>query len=146
MRKGRVDDPELPPRGGHEGRAPGGGVAGGAFVIGDVSWTFPPAFAGVVWGDGKTVRRMAYPLDGEGECILSVLGFLDLTVSLGIAGNISGDQVEGDLSVDLGGFYEIDTPITGSFISDSEMEASFSYDGEVTVGGSVSAHRVARMP
>jgi hypothetical protein len=43
-------------------------VSGGDTVIADLSWTFPPAFAEVVWGDGKTVRRRAYPLDGEGEC------------------------------------------------------------------------------
>ena len=46
--------------------APVAAVCEGGHVI--VSWTFPPAFAEVVWGDGRTVRRMAYPLDGQGEC------------------------------------------------------------------------------
>ncbi len=43
-------------------------VSGGDTVIADLSWTFPPAFAEVVWGDGTAVRRRVFPLDGEGEC------------------------------------------------------------------------------
>ncbi len=31
-----------------------------------IEWTFPPAFAEVIWGDGKEVRRQRIALSGEG--------------------------------------------------------------------------------
>ena len=32
----------------------------------DVEWTFPPEFAELVWGDGKTTSRQKIPLTGMG--------------------------------------------------------------------------------
>jgi hypothetical protein len=41
---------------------PGGKVD----VEADIEWTFPPAFAEVIWGDGKEVRRQRIDMSAEG--------------------------------------------------------------------------------
>jgi hypothetical protein len=42
-------------------------------VMARLEWTFPPAFAEVIWGDGRAVRRQRVDLSDEGVFASKVL-------------------------------------------------------------------------
>ncbi len=86
-------------------------------------------------------------LEGSGSCIASVVGLFDLPLDLLVDGVMDGDAVEGNISVSVGGWFDLPAPFTGEFPSEGEMTGSFEYDlSGTTVAGTLDAHRVALTP
>ena len=86
-------------------------------------------------------------LEGSGACIASVMGMLDLDVSLIIQGEIYDELVDGTISIDIAGWFELPSTFNGEFVSSDEFSANFDYDySGVAVSGEVQAHRVALTP
>ncbi len=83
-------------------------------------------------------------LEGEGACVASVAGYFDLDVALLIDGEIDGDAVAGDISIDLGWLGSWPTGFEGEFSGEVDMVGSFETDlGGTTITGEIDAHRVA---
>ena len=86
-------------------------------------------------------------IDGEGACIASVAGMFDLDLALIVTGTVADDEVEGEIAIDIAGWFELPSPFTGEFPEVGEMTGDFSYDySGVMVEGTIEAHRVAKTP
>ncbi len=113
----------------------------------DMEFQGYPISANCVGATDFLVDPYGEMLEGSGACIASVMGMLDLDVSLIIEGEIYGELVDGTISIDVAGWFEMPATFNGEFVASDELTASFEYDySGVGIAGSIDAHRVALTP
>ena len=82
---------------------------------------------------------------GPSFCTIDT-GFFALDVDMTIDGNIDGSTVQGDLGIDVGGWFQIPIPYDGEALDAETLTGRFTYAGaSVTAEGEWEAHRVTAL-